>query len=360
MPDDKDQNKTKPAKRNGARVRISLDKGDFHRAGEAMEATIINPTLARVLPVLLVLVVIYYVLGMSTTHIIDDDLAYRPDHRTENGYYSVDMAAALINREVDIYGWKANNPFYVPSALLDNMPHFQIGLFSMLHSFVQDLSKTEPDNEHLALATQKLGYDATRWYYQLSDPSAMPQPPAEDEYERARTALLAYNMERVNSDVIWNPTAQDLAGMLETMSRRLGAIADSNRSYMAETSGFLPDVGADDLFYRNKGQLYGCYMILLALSRDYDSLLAANKSLRHGYDAMLDRLGQAVSLSPLIVMNGRQDGMFLPSHLAAQGFSVLDAQRAVHALVATLHDNPAKTGSAGAEPAIETQAGEPQ
>jgi len=59
-------------------------------------------------------------------HEVDDDLAYMPDiAAAPGGSRAVAMAAGLITREVDRHGWTANDPFFMPSALLDNMPNFQ-------------------------------------------------------------------------------------------------------------------------------------------------------------------------------------------------------------------------------------------
>jgi hypothetical protein len=41
-------------------------------------------------------------------------------------------------------------------------------------------------------------------------------------------------------------------------------------------------------------------------------------------------------MDPLIVANGKQDGMFVPSHLSAQGFYLLRARTQIKELTDTL------------------------
>jgi hypothetical protein len=66
-------------------------------------------------------------------------------------------------------------------------------------------------------------------------------------------------------------------------------------------------------------------MILRALGEDFKPVIDA-RDLTTSYEQMLDSFAKAVALDPWVVVNGRPDGQFLPSHLAAQGFYVLRAR----------------------------------
>jgi hypothetical protein len=44
------------------------------------------------------------------------------------------------------------------------------------------------------------------------------------------------------------------------------------------------------------------------------------------WNQMLESLGHAARMDPLVVMNAAPDGVLFPSHLAAQGFYVLRAR----------------------------------
>ena len=44
------------------------------------------------------------------------------------------------------------------------------------------------------------------------------------------------------------------------------------------------------------------------------------------WEQMMKSLRTAAVMDPLIVANGKQDGLFVPSHLSAQGFYLLRAR----------------------------------
>src|SRR3546814_4531711 len=91
------------------------------------------------LGVLIVLFLVYYVVGIAVVHRIGDDTAFQPPSPTEGGSRAVDMAAALIGREVDVHGWTSHDPFLLPGYALDNLPNFQQGLFYALRTFAVEM-----------------------------------------------------------------------------------------------------------------------------------------------------------------------------------------------------------------------------
>ncbi|MCH2395360.1 MAG: DUF2333 domain-containing protein, partial [Oceanibaculum sp.] len=75
--------------------------------------------LARSLGVLIVLVLLYYGAGAAIINKIDADPDFVPQNVAECGSNAIAAAAALVSREVDENGWTANDPFFMPSAILD-------------------------------------------------------------------------------------------------------------------------------------------------------------------------------------------------------------------------------------------------
>jgi len=90
--------------------------------------------------VLVGLVFVYYLGGMIWVHTIDDDIGYQVAEPVESGSQAVDMAAALIAREVDENNWTANDPFFMPGWALDNMPNYQQGMIYALSRFAVEMS----------------------------------------------------------------------------------------------------------------------------------------------------------------------------------------------------------------------------
>ena len=77
----------------------------------------------RVGGLLLAAVLLYYPAGMIWIHKIDDDADLDVDV-ADGESRAVAVAAALIERETDRNRWTANDPFFLPAAVLDNMPIF--------------------------------------------------------------------------------------------------------------------------------------------------------------------------------------------------------------------------------------------
>ncbi len=81
---------------------------------------------------MLVLLALFYPIGMIWVHRVDDDTDFRapPADALPGASEAVVVAIALIAREVDENRWTANDPFFLPAAALDNMPNFQQGIIA--------------------------------------------------------------------------------------------------------------------------------------------------------------------------------------------------------------------------------------
>ena len=95
---------------------------------------------------------LYYPVGMVLTHKIDDRLDYQVPGDIEPGASrAVAITAALVQREVQQNGWVANDPFFMPGAMLDNMPNFQLGIIHALGRFgfelVDQLGRTRGSSQ---------------------------------------------------------------------------------------------------------------------------------------------------------------------------------------------------------------------
>src|SRR3546814_8031737 len=76
----------------------------------------------------------------------------------KSGSRAVAMAAELNDREVNHTGWVANDPFFMPGSLLDNMPNYQLGMIHALGRFAFQMvdqngrtrgsSQTDRSEEH--------------------------------------------------------------------------------------------------------------------------------------------------------------------------------------------------------------------
>jgi len=301
----------------------SLNLGRFFKGGAARK------TLVSIVAIL----ALYYVVGAFWINNIDDDPDFRPsaEEAVPGGSNAVAMVAALIDREVNQKRWTSNDPWFVPSALLDNMPNYQQGIVSALARFSFELTyqlgrtrgSSQADSD-LQSASGLLQYAGDVWVW---DPkvSLMPRASSEAQYREARKALLAYNQRLAVGDAIFERRGDNLMATLDRIALDIGSSSAALDNAVVENSSYFIDPSADDQFYAVKGQLYAYYLLLRALGQDFDALIT-ERELNTAWDQMLDSLRKAAMLSPMVVVNGVPDGQFLPSHLAAQGFYLLRAR----------------------------------
>lgn len=283
---------------------------------------------------LAIVLLLYYPIGMLMVNIVDDDPNFAPTGENAakpNGSEAVAMMAALIDREVNDHSWVANDPFFQPGVMLDNMPNFQTGVMSALARFSFEMtdqvgrsrgsSEADPD---LQKAAGLLQYPGDVWLWNPSV-SLAPRASSESQYRAARKALLRYNARLANGNATFERRADNLMATIERIASDLGsqsAVLDDE--VRLHSSGFI-DMNADNVFYNTKGKLYGYYMILKSLGEDFAPVIK-EKNLTTNWERMLETFHEAAELSPLVVINGRPDATFQPSHLAAQGFYLLRAR----------------------------------
>lgn len=280
---------------------------------------------------LVVGVLLYYALGGFLMNAIDDDPDFRPAEVKAGASQSVAMAAALIDREVNQHHWIANDPFFYPSAWLDNMPNYQQGIVYALSRFALEMTdqigrtrgSSEADKD-LDKAAGLLKYPGTMWIYDLST-SFLPTASSESQYRAARRALLAYNERLATGHAVFEKRADNLLATLDRIAADLGSASAIIDQHLSKPQPGFIDTRVDDIFYDVKGKLYAYYLLLRAIGEDFEPVMK-EKQLGPVWDQMLGSLRQAAILDPLVVVNGSPDGLFFPSHLAVQGFYLLRAR----------------------------------
>jgi hypothetical protein len=269
-------------------------------------------------------VLLYYLIGGILVHAVDDDTAFAAPAPPEGGSRALAMARALIEREVDGHGWAANDPFFMPTWALDDMPNYQRGLIAALGTVLEALAERTGDGEGLSAAAELLAYPGDRWVIDL-DASWTPVAPAEARYREAAETLAAVNVRLAEGAAGFGRDARTLSAILSGVAADLGASADRLALHLAEAGGWPLDNAADDLFYEVKGRLYAHRMLLEQLRRDIPGPVE-NAGRRAAWQEMLDSLDVAAGLDPWIVVGGGPDGPFLSSHLTAQGFFLMRAR----------------------------------
>jgi hypothetical protein len=281
--------------------------------------------------ILVVLLIVYYLAGMAWLHRIDDDPDFVLESSApEGGSRSVALTADLIDREINTHRWVANDPFFMPGSMLDNMPNFQQGIIAALSRFSIELtdqiarsrgsSQIDPD---LNTASGLLRYPGDVWIFNFST-SLAPTASSESQYRRAMVALRDYNQRLAAGNAVFEIRADNLLATLDRIAADIGSSSASLDQHLTQTTLGL-DFEADDLFYANKGRLYAYYLLLRELGHDYAKVIS-ERDLTTSWTQMLDSFRAAATLQPWVVMNGAPDSQLVPSHLAAQGFYLLRAR----------------------------------
>ena len=284
---------------------------------------------------LLLALLLYYPIGMIWVHRIDDD----PDFGAESSATlpdgasrAVAVAVALIEREVDTHRWTANDPFFLPSAGLDNMPNFQQGIVAALSRFAIEMRDrigrvrgTSQEDANLKRAAGQLSYDGTVWIVDLRTSWWTLTASSEKQYRSARQVLIEYNDRLAAGDAVFDRRSDNLLDLLERIATDIGSDSAVIHQHISQGSGGFLDLRADDIFYWNKGRLYGNYLLLRELSADFAKVID-ERDLCQVWANMLASFRAAAMLQPWVVVNGDPDGQVVPNHLAAQGFYLLRAR----------------------------------
>jgi len=280
--------------------------------------------------VIVALVGLYYVGGAAWLHEIDDDPAFgRETSAPEGGAQAIAITADLIDREINTHRWVANDPFFMPAAMLDNMPNYQQGLMQALSRFIVEYadqiartrgsSKIDPD---LETASGLLKYPGTVWIFNFST-SWAPTASSESQYRRAMEALRSYNDRLTRDAAILEIRSDNLQGTIERIAADLGSMSAGIDQKLADPPWF--DTTVDDVFYDHKGRIYAYFLVMRALGEDFADIIA-ERDLQAAWGQMLESFRKAATLNPLVVMNGAPDGVMFPAHLAGQGFYLLRAR----------------------------------
>ena len=280
------------------------------------------------LGVLLTLVVVYYVGGAVWVHEIDDDPAFDAEAVVPaNASRAVAVAADLVDREVNQNRWVANDPFFEPGYLLDNMPAYQTGIVSAVGRFTTELrdrvarvrgsSAVDPDLES---AAGRLNYPGDVWIFEWSGTPV--QPSSESQYRRGIEDLRHYNERLAQGQAVYERRADNLLATIDRISGDLGAASAALTTEVDEGSTNFLDFNADGMFYSIKGKLYAYYLILRALEQDFPDVIR-EKNLQASWAELLTSLRLGATLYPWVVSNGPLDSMATPNHLAAEGFLLL-------------------------------------
>lgn len=255
-----------------------------------------------------------------------------------------DWAPATPQYKIGVFGllsWEAT-PFF------DNKASFQKGALGAARRMSLELTDTlgrvrgtsaaDPD---LEAARGLLQLDERTWLFNPFD-GRLPllATSAASSYRNAIGQFAEYNRRLATCEALFDARADNLFQLMDRITTDIGSTVDqvSRRSLAVAwdpaTKSFVEGTGnnrgwfdfqADNLFHEARGRMFAYHGLLQGVRADFAEVIA-QRNLADVWDRMEAHVAEAAALSPLVVSNGTEDGLFTPAHLSAISQKMLRAR----------------------------------
>lgn len=262
------------------------------------------------------------------------------------GAHFIKINEMLIQDMAD--NWLPNDMFW-PTAFLDNMPNFQLGVLEVVRYNARVLR----DNLSRMRTTDRLDPNAEAAFTNLSnDPFKWWFPSAESKWKLAFQHLEAYNQNLASGKSHFYPRADNLIELLNQYLSLMGGAntrlvnaprdlkaavsieGQKEKAAPAQTVDIdIPWRQIDDNFYYAQGVAYALYESFRAIRVDFNEVLTDKNSVTL-VDKILEILGRCY-FEPLIVFNGDPDSIFANHSLNLSGI-FNDARQKMNSLTVAL------------------------
>jgi len=247
------------------------------------------------------------------------------------------------------HNWLPNDLFW-PTALLDNMPNFQIGELEVIRYNTRVLR----DNLSRMRTTDKLDPDAESAFTALSnDPYKWWFPSSESKWKLARKHLGIYHDNLLNGRSHFYPRADNLVELLSQYASLMGGAntrlinaprdldqslaleggpgEDSKPPKMVDIN--IPWYRVDNNFYYAQGISHALHGSFEAIKVDFKGVLVDKNSVTL-VDKILEDLNRC-HFEPIIILNGGPASLFANHSLNLSGM-FNDARQKINSLIVAL------------------------
>jgi hypothetical protein len=248
----------------------------------------------------------------------------------------VDAAADLVDFNVNQNAWISSMLLYKlglfglawdRTPFFDNKAAFQRGVNQAIRrtaiELVDTLGRvrgTSQIDSDLQRARGNLQFDEETWYFSLNPFG--PKTPTPSFYRSAIKDLKAFNARLEKCEAVFDARADNLLLFIDRIANDIGATSAILRERSEKYNLGWFDPRADDRFWFAYGQLYGYYGILTAAHADFKDVIA-QRGLTQLWSELEDQLRAALKIQPILISNGSESGILMPSHLATLGFYIL-------------------------------------
>ena len=252
----------------------------------------------------------------------------------------VTVIADLIDFNVNRNNWMSSHPVFKTGFFwmvswdrtwfFDNKAAFQRGVHQAASRTAIELADslgrtrgTSQIDKDLQGAKGNIQFDQYTWYFNVFDKQPFgPTTRTPSYYRSALKSLKRYNERLANCEATYDARADNLLQFLDRIAKDIGSASASIKDRAEQYNSGWFDTRADDIFWFSQGQLYAYYGILRAARADFADVVKT-RALDDIWDRMDAQLRSAIELDPLIVSNGREDGLLMPTHLTTLGFYIL-------------------------------------
>lgn len=256
----------------------------------------------------------------------DVDQRFSEKEHFVSGEIFASTVIALIDHELESpAGWRPNDFFlWGPGLWADNNSNRQVGIIQaaresgrVLKDHLTKVSATGYD-ENLRNADTMLRNDERKFWF----------PSAENRFRAGIASLQRYldglRTQPPTSKPI-NRRNMELIRLFQAWMDLLGGahadLYDSNVSFFR----------TDDFFYRAQGYAHVMYHLMKAVRREYAGELQNRPTLQELFSEVIDSLGQAAVLKPVMVLDGSPSGL-IANHRHNLDVYIVDARQKMYSI----------------------------
>ncbi|MFN8624914.1 MAG: DUF2333 family protein [Candidatus Binatia bacterium] len=238
---------------------------------------------------------------------VDSDVAaqFPPSQQIVGGEVFASTVVAIMEHELDgLTGWRPNDfVLWGPRLWADNNSNRQLGILQAVREsvrvFKDHLTKVSSNeyDPNLVAADTAFRNDAEKLWL----------PSAERKLREGIRDLQAYVDGLRSTPQRSRPINQRNIELIRLFQAWGDLLGDAHANLYREPESVWR---TDDDFYRAQGFAHTMAYLVRAVAREYQHEFDAKPAIRPLFDEVAAALGQAAVLKPLIVFDGRPDGIF--------------------------------------------------
>lgn len=251
---------------------------------------------------------------------------------------------SMIQHKMGIFGYPWDE-----TPIFDRKSMFQKGVMKSVRRISIELVDiigrvrgTSGADKDLENARGLLQYDMETWWINPFDSKRPfgPITPSDAVFRKAIPSFESYNARLEKCEALFDARRDNLGQLLDRVAKELGSTVDSlsKRSrtdiWDPRRNEFVPsegndlgffDMKADGMFWEALGEMYALHGLMQAAREDMVEAVN-NFRLNEIWDQTESAIAEATILWPLLVSNGAEDGLVMPSHLSALAQRILRAR----------------------------------